>query len=99
LAVGEPILRCRVIAEVLGSDGAEAEVCRLGDVNVDDFLAQKTMAVVGVSRGGKKFGNAILKDLKQKGYRVFPVNPHAASIDGERCYPDLMESLPWFHRL
>jgi predicted CoA-binding protein len=58
-------------------------------VDVDDFLAQKTMAVVGVSRGGKKFGNAVLKDLKAKGYRTFPINPHAESIEGERCYPNL----------
>jgi predicted CoA-binding protein len=58
-------------------------------VDVDDFLAQKTIAVVGVSRGGKKFGNAVLKDLKGKGYRVFPINPHAESIDGERCYANL----------
>ena len=58
-------------------------------VDVDDFLAQKTVAVVGVSRGGKKFGNAVLKDLKEKGYRTFPINPHAESIDGERCYPNL----------
>jgi predicted CoA-binding protein len=60
---------------------------------VDDFLGQKTMAVVGVSRGGKKFGNAIMKDLKEKGYRVFPINPNAETIDGERCYPSL-EDLP-----
>jgi predicted CoA-binding protein len=53
-------------------------------VDVDDFLAQKTVAVVGVSRGGKKFGNAVLKDLKEKGYRVFPINPNAESIEGER---------------
>ena len=36
---------------------------------VEGFLAQKTLAVVGVSRGGKKFGNAILKELKAKGIR------------------------------
>jgi predicted CoA-binding protein len=58
-------------------------------IDVDDFLAQKTIAVVGVSRDGKKFGNAVWKDLKKKGYRVFAVNPRAESIDGERCYPDL----------
>jgi predicted CoA-binding protein len=58
-------------------------------VDVNDFLAQKKVAVVGVSRGGKKFGNAILKDLKLKGYRVFPINPNAESIDGEPCYPEL----------
>lgn len=31
----------------------------------------------------------MLKDLKEKGYRVFPINPHARSIDGKRCYPNL----------
>jgi predicted CoA-binding protein len=58
---------------------------------VDGILGQKTMAVVGVSRGGRKFGNMIMKDLKGKGYRVFPVNPHAEMIDGERCYPSLKD--------
>ena len=57
--------------------------------DVDDFLAQKTIAVVGVSRGGKKFGNTVLKDMREKGYRVFPINPNAESIDGERCYASL----------
>jgi hypothetical protein len=60
---------------------------------VEDFIAQRTLAVVGVSRGGKKFGNLALKALKAKGYRVFPINPHTETIDDERCYPNL-RSLP-----
>ena len=60
------------------------------DTTINAFLAQRTLAVVGVSRGGKKFGNSVYHDLKNKGYRVFPVNPHAGSIAGERCYPDLL---------
>ncbi len=56
---------------------------------VDDFLAQRTLAVVGVSRDGKKFGNTIYKELKLKGYTVFAVNPKSESIMGDRCYPDL----------
>ncbi|MBI3950457.1 MAG: CoA-binding protein [Acidobacteria bacterium] len=60
---------------------------------VEDFVAQQTLAVVGVSRGGKKFGNLALKALKAKGYHVFPINPHAESIEGEQCYPTL-KSLP-----
>ncbi|MFQ6087888.1 MAG: CoA-binding protein [Candidatus Methanofastidiosia archaeon] len=56
---------------------------------IDDFLAQKKLAVVGISRGGKKFGNMALRELKTKGYRLFPVNPNAESIEGERCYPSL----------
>jgi uncharacterized protein len=60
---------------------------------VDDFLAQNALAVAGVSRNVKKFGNFAYKKLKQKGYEVFAVNPEAESIEGEKCYPDL-KSLP-----
>jgi predicted CoA-binding protein len=60
---------------------------------IDEFLSQRTLAVVGVSRSGKKFGNAVLRDLAGKGYRVFPVNPNAQLIDGKPCYPNL-RSLP-----
>jgi len=56
---------------------------------VNDFVSTKNLAVVGVSRNGKKFGNAILKELKSKGYNLFPVNPNADEIEGEKCYPNL----------
>ena len=60
---------------------------------VEDFIAQKKIAVVGVSRKKTKFGNAIYKELKQKGYNVFPINPHMNTFEGDVCYPDLL-SLP-----
>jgi predicted CoA-binding protein len=56
---------------------------------VNDFLAQRRLAVVGVSRGGNKFGNAAFKELKAKGYQVIPVNPHAEVVEGELSYPSL----------
>jgi predicted CoA-binding protein len=56
---------------------------------VREFLEQPTLAVVGVSRAGNKFGNAAYKELKSKGYRVYPVHPEADVIDGDRCYPSL----------
>jgi predicted CoA-binding protein len=58
---------------------------------VDDFLEQKDLALVGVSRGGKKFGNAALRELTANGYRVFPVHPEAETVQGVRCYPNLRE--------
>jgi len=58
-----------------------------------DFLAQRSLAVAGVSRGGKKMGNAIYKMLKEKGYKVFPVHPEAESVEGDKCYPTL-QALP-----
>jgi len=60
---------------------------------VEDFVAQKKIAVVGVSRKKTKFGNAIYKELKQKGYSVFAINPHMNTFEGDVCYPDLL-SLP-----
>ena len=60
---------------------------------IDDFLAQKIIAVVGVSRKKTKFGNIIYRELKQKGYQVYPINPNINLIEGNVCYPDLF-SLP-----
>jgi predicted CoA-binding protein len=58
---------------------------------VEDFLAQKSLALVGVSRGGKKFGNMALRELTANGYRVFPVHPEAETVAGIRCYGSLRE--------
>lgn len=60
---------------------------------VDDFVAQKSLAVVGVSRSGKKFGNYAFKALKNKGYKLFPVHPEAGEIQGKKAYKDFA-SLP-----
>ena len=60
---------------------------------VDEFVAQNTIAVVGVSRNKTKFGNAIYRELKQKGYNVLPVNPNMQTFEGDTCYPNLL-SLP-----
>lgn len=61
--------------------------------DVHEFLSQRTLAIAGVSRSGKKFGNAILKSLKKNGYTVYPVHPSAQEIEGEKCYPSL-QALP-----
>ncbi|GIK42165.1 MAG: CoA-binding protein [Chloroflexota bacterium] len=54
-----------------------------------EFLAQKRIAVAGVSRSGDTAANAIYKKLRDSGYEVFPVNPNAAEVEGDRCYPTL----------
>jgi predicted CoA-binding protein len=62
---------------------------------VTDFLAQKRIAVVGVSRDKSRqpAGNLIYRRLKKTGHDVFPVNPHMQTFEGDRCYPDL-RSIP-----
>lgn len=56
---------------------------------VQEFLSQKAIALVGLSRKGNQFSNMAFKELKKKGYTMIPVNPNAEEIDGEKCYPDL----------
>jgi uncharacterized protein len=65
------------------------------ETKVQDFLAQKRIAVAGVSRdtGHHPVGNLIYQRLKRSGHAVFPVNPHMQTFEGDRCYPDL-QSIP-----
>jgi predicted CoA-binding protein len=61
------------------------------EMKVHDFLAQKRIAVAGVSRNNSHHptGNLIYRRLKATGHAVFPVNPNMETFEGERCYPDL----------
>jgi predicted CoA-binding protein len=65
------------------------------DRQVNDFLAQKRIAIAGVSRDGGRHpvANLIYRRLKTTGHDVFAVNPHMQTFDGDRCYADL-KSIP-----
>jgi predicted CoA-binding protein len=65
------------------------------DAKVHDFLAQKRIAVAGVSRDNRRHptGNLIYRRLKSTGHDVFPVNPQMETFEGDRCYPAL-QSIP-----
>ncbi len=53
-----------------------------------DFLAQKRIAVVGVTRDPKGWGRALYDEFKKRGYDTYAVNP-AGSIEGIQCYASL----------
>ena len=58
------------------------------------FLAQRRIAVTGVSRAPKDHGsNIVYKRLRDRGYEVVPVNPNADEVEGDPCYHDL-KSIP-----
>jgi predicted CoA-binding protein len=58
------------------------------------FLANKRIAVTGVSRKPKDHGsNTVYKRLRDRGYDVFAVNPNADEVEGARSYHDL-RSIP-----
>ena len=58
------------------------------------FLANRRVAVTGVSRTPKTHGsNNVYRRLRERGYEVFAVNPNADEVEGDPCYQDL-KSIP-----
>ena len=57
---------------------------RISD-RIQDFLAQKRFALVGVSRQSKDFSRTLLREFRARGYDPVPVNPEADAIEGIPC--------------
>jgi len=53
----------------------------------------RTIAVVGLSRQPTKDSHIVARYLKEKGYRIIPINPSAEELLNERAYKDLL-SMP-----
>ena len=51
----------------------------------------KTIAVVGASKNPTKDANTVPQFMKDRGYKIIPVNPTADEIVGEKAYPSLMD--------
>lgn len=56
-----------------------------------EYLFPRAMAVVGASNAKEKFGNLVCRELKGRNYRIFPVNPDANEVCGEKCYQTINE--------
>ena len=56
---------------------------------VTDFLAQKKIAVVGVSDKRDTGCNLNYRRFKEAGYKTYAVNPRIDKFEGDTCYPDL----------
>ena len=61
---------------------------------IDDFLAVKRIAVVGVSRNPKDFTRTLFSEFRRRGYDVVPVTPNAPEIDGVPCYSQVQDVTP-----
>jgi predicted CoA-binding protein len=58
---------------------------------IKDFMSQKRFAVVGATNNPQKYGNQIVKNLKSRGYEVYPVNPKLKDLEGLACYASLAD--------
>ena len=61
---------------------------------IEDFLAQKRIAIVGASRDPKDFSIVLFKEFCRRGYNVVPVNPQASEILGQRCFARVQDIQP-----
>ncbi len=62
--------------------------------NIQDFLAQKRFAFVGVSSRPKDFSRALFLEFQVRHYEPVPVHPEAAEIEGAPCFAHLRDIQP-----
>jgi uncharacterized protein len=74
--------------------GMEGRTMATMQLAASAFLANKRVAVTGVSRTPENHGsNSVYRRLRERGYEVFAVNPNAHEVEGDASYPDL-RSIP-----
>ena len=59
--------------------------------DIDEILAFKTWAVVGLSNNEFRAAYSVAELLKEKGHRIVPVHPKAEDVHGEKGYASLKE--------
>jgi predicted CoA-binding protein len=61
---------------------------------IEDFLAQKRIAMVGISRDAANFSVNLFEELCRRGYDIVPVNPNTAEVQGRRCFARVQDVQP-----
>jgi predicted CoA-binding protein len=61
---------------------------------IQEFLAQKRFAFVGVSRQPKDFSRSLFRAFRERGYDVIPVHPAAGEVEGVACAGGLRDIQP-----
>ncbi|MGA7380435.1 MAG: CoA-binding protein [Terriglobales bacterium] len=62
--------------------------------DINDFLAHRRLALVGLSRNPKDFSCALFRELRNRGYDMVPVNPLATEVQGCRSFARLQDINP-----
>ena len=64
---------------------------------IEDFLAQKRIAIAGVSRDSATDSMRLFEELVRRGYDVVPVNPKMPQVQGRRCFARVQDIQPAVH--
>src|SRR5512140_294315 len=58
---------------------------------IDEFLQQKRIAFVGVSRNPNDFTRKLFDEFCKQGFDLVPVNPGVKEIAGRKCFANVRE--------
>jgi len=61
---------------------------------INEFLAQKRVAMIGMSRRRSDFSFMLFEEMCRRGYDVVPVNPKASELFGRRCFARVQDVQP-----
>lgn len=59
--------------------------------SIEFFWKSRNIAVAGISRSGKKFGDSIFKELHSRTINLYPVHPDLESYQNLKCYKAISE--------
>lgn len=62
--------------------------------DVREFLAQRRIALVGLSREPKDFSRMLFREMCNRGYDMVPVNPATGELESRRCFARVQEIDP-----
>jgi len=66
---------------------------------IEAFFSGGAFAVVGVSSDRKKFGNKVYRAMKDRKLEVYPINPRENFVEGDMCYPSVLNLPETVHAL
>lgn len=62
--------------------------------DIEDFLSQKRIAIVGVSRDPANLSRKLFEEFSRRGYEVVPVNPNLPELGGQTCFKRVQDVKP-----
>ena len=61
---------------------------------IEDLLAQKRIAIAGISRDPSNFSVKLFEEYSRRRYDVVPVNPNTAELQGKQCFARVQDIQP-----
>jgi predicted CoA-binding protein len=69
------------------------------DDAVERFIAPRTMGAAGASDNKDKFGYLAYRELKMRGYTLYPINSSGKTIDRDKCLHSVFDLPPEVNNL